>query len=892
MKPTPEQQKVIEHATGHGLVFAVAGSGKTATMIERVLHLIRHQSVRPERIMACTFSREATRVIEHRLAQYPEATGVLVCTLHSLAARIIREASRMGVARYPAGEDKFSYRLFITARNQLIEENPEHRSTYYNIKYDDFQTYISIQKGNLALPYIPDDLPDWAKDMISMPVHGIELYVRLYERHDELRRAEDLADFDDIIVLAWQLMARFPHLADVMQSKWDYIHVDEFQDVNLAQSEMLDLLSQKCRSYLAIGDDDQTVYQWRGANPRYILEFPKRYNAQEFTLSTNFRCPMGVISLAGAMISQNQIRAPKRMKASREGNGVYVHSHESGTGAKVAISLLDEGYSPKDIVILIRTFAQTGEIERVFIEKGIPYLIVGSVPFYERQEVKILLSYLRLAMADLDTQRQVPVSATQQRQLLQDWQAVANVPNRYLRKDIVQNLSRGLWQWGRTLLSALTQYVNQTSGNQQKEMLKFIAAFSDLTDNLALSQGKESLLEFTDAIDYAGHLVKTAPTREFGEERAGSIRALAEMAAERSLGGLLDYIARLSQQGRFVERLSSAENDEVERVTIMTAFRAKGLEWPIVIVPGCNEGLYRIKESADRAAAEEERRVFYVAMTRAQQQLHLVVDENEPTRFLTDIHHTEIIYDHSHLTRLMSRDPAQWSGRETMNAAKLLQKYQHEHFVQNWLNAGYRERLLQRFQSLGEQLLVRMPSGHEIVKRHLGLERYKQEGELPLERGHDIHDFRDLDSLAQDLSGQYEREQVAARAKAQTFQTGSLPRQTGTSVHPDEVFVGLMVTHQKFGTGTVINVKGMGEQKEAEIDFPILGKTKRMMVIYANLSHIPQPACWQDDDFPEEKRPFLEQTQRYTSPTQGSYSQQSWGLGKDSWPEEEDDLPF
>ncbi|SMB81954.1 ATP-dependent helicase [Deinococcus hopiensis] len=829
MQPTAEQRQIIEHTVGHALVFAVAGSGKTTTMVERILNLVRHQQVRPRRILACTFSREAARTIEQRLARHPETTGVKVATLHALAYTILQEAKQLGLTRIQRGEDGFARKLFQEARQQLISEDVNDKSAFYNIKYDDFQTYMSVQKGHLRLPYVPGDLPTWAQQLIGLPDRGIELYADLYARHDALRREADCMDFDDSIVEAWLLMARFPVLSDAMKGRWDFVHVDEFQDVNLAQSEMLHLLASSCTSYMAIGDDDQTVYQWRGADPRFILDFATRYQAQTFTLSTNFRCPMGVIALADQVIQHNTVRAPKRLRASRGDNGVHLHGHGPGQAAHVAIQVIQEGRSPSDIVILVRTYAQTGEIEQVFLEREVPYLMVGAVPFYQRQEVSVLLAYLRLALADLDVQRDVPLTAKQRVELLKDWQIVANAPNRFLRTQTVHDLGRELWHNGKTLALALEELAPGLRGNG-REVLKLSEALAILTDDLGLAQGKETLLQFADTIGYTEHLIKTAPTREFGEERSGSVRALAEMAQERSLGELVTFITHLRTQGRHVERLADAEDDGVERVTIMTAFRAKGLEWPVVIVPDCKAGLYRIRESADQAAAEEERRVFYVALTRPKQELHLVVDGHEPTPFLTVVKHEALVHGHTRLVQLMARDPVHWSARDTLEASELLRTYGHEQYVQLWLDGGYRGKLLRRIDAL-RAALVGQPQpyhGQAETVEALSLEPYRQHGDLKLTSGDDFDAFQDLEVLVRELHQRY-----APPAVNSSGQTAG--RSTGTALRPTDTRVGMAVKHKRFGEGVVLAMKGSGDRTEVEIRFNNLEATKKMLVAYANL---------------------------------------------------------
>lgn len=828
--PTAEQAVIADHTTGHSLVFAVAGSGKTTAMTMHVIHLITKVGVRPERILATTFTREAVAVILERLARYPETEGVTVCTLHSLAYKVIQEAERQGLTTMHIGDKNAPSKFFAEARRQLSEEQPNRKTRYYALNFDDLQTYMSNQKANLALTYLPEDLPEWARQLTKRPDRSVDLYPDLYERYEELRRTAGVLDFDDTIVEAWMLMARFPTHKNAMQTRWDYVHVDEFQDINHAQSEMLHLLTGQSPNYTAIGDDDQTVYQWRGAHPKFILAFPSRYQATTYHLSTNFRSPMGIVALSNLVIAKNAVREPKTMLASRPGNGVFLHQDTSGGAAHIAIQAIEEGRSPSDIMILVRTYAQTGAIEQVLLEAGVAYVIVGNVPFYMRPEVKILLAYLRLAMADLDAQRGVPIENERRSELVNDLRAVANVPNRYLSNKSLAALTRGLWDRGRTLVTALDDLSDGLWGDGKQAVRILSGALGELTDDLSLASGKNALLGFSEAIDYADHLIRTAPTREYGQERIGSVQALAEMAVHRSLGGLLDYITQLSSHGRHVDRLAAVKQDRVPRVTIMTPFRAKGLERPVIIVPGCNDSIYRADASADQAAAEEERRIFYVALTRAQEEVHLLVDENDPTTFLEDIDYEQVVANHTVLSELLERDPAGWSARETLQAAFLLRKYGHEHYVQVWMDSQARARLLQRFQSLKALLLKELPSEKVRTENTLSLERYAAQGELHLDEGDDaLRAFPDIHALVNELRTR----QVETRSAPEVRQPAP-----GSTVQPEQVRVGMVVWHARFHAGKVVGMRGSGQNLEAEVQFAEHAATRKMMVVYANLRHV------------------------------------------------------
>lgn len=735
---TPEQQKIVQHEAGHALVYAVAGSGKTTTLVGRVRFLIREKGVRPVRLLATTFTRDARRSLELKLAQYPECAGVEVLTLHALATRIVTRAHEMGLTELTIGESGFSQHLFTEARQVLLAELPdaerEFAARLKQLAFKDFDTYLGIQKGNLRLPYIPDDLPEEAALLITAPDKGPDVYARLYAKHDELRRREGKLDFDDLIVAAWMLMIRFPALHRDISSRWDYVNIDEFQDVNLAQGEMMHLVASQAKSFMAIGDDDQTIYQWRGAHPRFILGFAERYGAQQFTLPSNFRCPMGVIALADKVIAQNKVRAPKRLRATRGGSGVQVHPDQPGAAARIAIKALQDGRSPEDIVILLRTYAQSAEIEQVFIKEKVPYRLIGTVPFYRRPEVTMLTAYIELALADFDVLNGESFTSQRRERIQKLWRAVANRPSRYLRINDIEHIARQAWRDGRTLAQVLQEYALEQPDHVRKPLGLLGTWLEFLTDDIGTTPGKDVLLDFVNAVEYRAYLIKTAPTTEFGEERAGSVDALAEMAQTRSLGSLVTHLAELHEQVRYEESLQRRGEDDTPRITIMTAFRAKGLEWPVVIVPDCVVGVYSNKPSGDAAASEEERRVFYVAITRAQEELHLVTgDDDDTTDFLKRVSYDSIVGQHDRLSGLLARDPGTWSAADTFEAAELLGRYEHEAFVQRWVDRPYRARLLGRFEHLRQQLESSDQDTRQL-ERVLQLTTYAQHGPLELDQ--------------------------------------------------------------------------------------------------------------------------------------------------------------
>ncbi|AWT37404.1 ATP-dependent helicase (plasmid) [Deinococcus actinosclerus] len=825
---TVEQRQIVEHGDGHALVFAVAGSGKTTTLVGRIRHLVRERGVRPVRILATTFTREARRSLEEKLAGFPECTGVTVLTLHALATRVVDRARQMGLTEWVIGEEHFSHRLFTVARKQLLADQPDQElaARLRQLTYQDFSTYLGIQKGNLRLPHVPADLPPDAAELIRPPEGGPDAYARLYAAHDELRRREGKLDFDDLIVAAWTLMSRFPGLLQDLQSRWDYVHIDEFQDVNLAQSEMMHLIAAPARSYMAIGDDDQTIYQWRGAHPRFILGFADRYRAKVFSLPSNFRCPLGVIALADRVIAQNRVREPKRLRATRGGNGVELHPPAAGQGARAAIRAVGEGRSPEDVVILLRTYAQSAEIEQVFLEEKVPYRLIGAAPFYRRSEVTVLTAYLELALGDLDVLAGEVLTPARRERLQKLWRVVANRPSRYLRAADIEAVARQAWRADQTLARVVEAHAASQPEHVRQPLALLATWLEFLTEDIGTAPGRDVLLDFVSAVGYREYLVASAPTEEFGQERAASIDALAEMAQTRSLGDLITHLAELQEQVQYEEALRRRGTQDVPRVTLMTAFRAKGLEWPVVIVPDCVSGIYANKPSADAAASEEERRVFYVALTRAQEELHLITGGDDTTPFLQQVDHEVVVGRHDRLGLLLSRDPTAWSASETVEAAQVIGQYEHEAYVQRWLAPERRSRVLGRLVALADELRTR-PDSPEVrsVTQAVSLARYAPHGPVTASPvGGPFDSLDDLFTHRPPVGAPPSPRPDAAR--------DALGRSTSSQL----LAVGDRVRHARAGDGEVLEVRDAGGQPEALIRFA--GETKRMSLRFAHLKKI------------------------------------------------------
>lgn len=627
---TDEQQAVARWTHGPALVFAVAGAGKSSTLAQRALALLA-QGYQPREIVMTTFSRDARQSLQDKL---PAESGLQVMTLHGLAHQILREAQRQGLSQWNIGPEGFGRRLLEQARRELIGETDQAEreliAALRAVGPEDFETYLGVEKGALRLPTLPPETEELSAIAQVWAPEGPAAYRALYERHDELRRDRGWLDYDDSIVQAWALLAAHPQLRP---AHWKQIMVDEFQDVSRAQAEMLDLVAQGSDCYMAIGDDDQTVYQWRGASPEMILDFPKRYGAAVFTLSVNWRCPADVVALSAAVIRGNRVRAPKEMRAATARCGVTIHTGDERAPGQLAAHLVRQGLPPESLAILVRTYAQTAAIEEVLIQEGLPYQITGQVPFYRRREAQTLMDYVTLATHD--GQWSDPAESED---LRTRWSRVAHRPARYLRAADVTAVAH----LNGSFSAALETHGRRLTGRQGfmgQNLERLALQIRWLSAQLDQDAGG-ALRSLITHLGYREYLIKSAPSREFGEERAAGAEALCRVCAGRPLRDVPRYLEELRAQ---------AAAQQGARITLMSAFRAKGLEWPQVIVPGVSTDLYRPGRRGSEAEREEERRVLYVAMTRAREQLHLCYPPGAASGFLIGARHLELLEDHQTL---------------------------------------------------------------------------------------------------------------------------------------------------------------------------------------------------------------------------------------------------
>lgn len=683
---TPEQQRVVAHNTGPALVFAVAGAGKTTAMVHRIQRLVKHRVFAPQRILATSFSRATVQDIRTALGDWPECAEVQVATLHAVGLRVLNYAADRGLIPPPhiAGEGgTHSERALLRqalgkARQQRLELPP-------SLDEQDFLSYVGMCKGNFAYPEAGERLPEAARVHITQAKapEDMDYYVELYTVFERTRRQLGLITFDDMLLSAWEVLQCYPEVLQAFQGFYDCVIVDEFQDVNAVQSEVLDLLTRSHGNYMAIGDDDQTIYEWRGASPRFILEFPERYQAKKYLLRENFRSQASHLALANRMIAHNQQREPKQLHLTRGFGGKTEARHVRDETAQARQLVTDimrscqAGYRFEQQAILLRLYAQSPYLEQALIESLIPYRLVGSVPFYQRQEIRTLVEYLRLAQTEFEVQQareqgealDPNVLLAQQRR----WLHLANRPVRYLNRHWLDWVHDRIGK-GESLLLVLRQLADQADTPYQRKLVTVLAdILKDLLATGLQADAGTTLTRLETDLRYCNFLRKSSGFPETGEGRARTVEAFLDYATGKGTPQQLE---------QHLQELAQAQRHDDDSVILTTIFRAKGLEWPVVYIPHCNQGYipYRSGHSL-----EEERRLFYVALTRPREHLYLYILDDFPiSRFLTEAAHDQTLSLVEQTAQSLAQPQSQWSIERLLGLLRSQPTLMLHRYLEQW----------------------------------------------------------------------------------------------------------------------------------------------------------------------------------------------------------------
>lgn len=629
-----KQAEAVQTTEGPLLIMAGAGSGKTRVLTHRIAYLIDEKFVNPWNILAITFTNKAAREMRERaLALSPATKDTLIATFHSMCVRILRrEADHIGYNRNFTIVDPGEQRTLMKRIVKALNLDPK--------KWSERSILATISNAK-------NDLLDerayelGASDLYSQTV------ARCYKAYQEELRRSEAMDFDDLIMMTLRLFDQNPDVLAYYQQRYQYIHVDEYQDTNHAQYQLVTLLASRFKNICVVGDADQSIYGWRGADMQNILDFEKDYpDARVVLLEENYRSTKKILQAANEVIQHNRHRRPKKLwtqNADGEQIVYYRANDERDEAVFVASTIsnmcLELGKSFKDFAVLYRTNAQSRTIEEALLKSNIPYTMVGGTKFYSRKEIRDVIAYLTVVANPSDN-----IS----------FERIVNEPKRGVGPGTLDKLRQFAYGQEQSLLEAASSLEQSPlKGKAAQAMLALATFLSDLRadlDQLSITALAEALLEKSGYLDMlrVQNTLESQARIENIEEFLSVTKSFDEVSAQQQ-----EHEAGIDRLGRFLNDLaliadSDDGNAETAEVTLMTLHAAKGLEFPVVFLIGMEEEVFPLARAAeDQDELEEERRLAYVGITRAEECLFLTnantrtlfgkSSYNRPTRFLKEM---------------------------------------------------------------------------------------------------------------------------------------------------------------------------------------------------------------------------------------------------------------
>ena len=604
-----EQRQAVKHTDGALLIMAGAGSGKTRVLTNRIAYLIGEKEAAPWSILAITFTNKAAKEMKERVRKIigPVAEDVWISTFHSMCVRILRrDIDRIGVKRnftiLDSGDQLSVIKLILKQKN-IDSKKFEPKSLLGS---------ISSAKNELKT------VKDYAK-IAKGPYESTVADV--YEAYQKELRKNHALDFDDLIMTTIQLFKQVPEVLEFYQRKFQYIHVDEYQDTNRAQYMLVRMLAERFKNICVVGDSDQSIYGWRGADITNILSFENDYpNSTTIMLEQNYRSTQTILRAANEVINNNYNRKPKNLWTENQAGdniacfiGDTEHDEAYFIVGKIKELMKEHDYKLSDVAILYRTNAQSRVIEELLVKSNINYNIVGGTKFYDRKEIKDLLAYLRVVGNpddDISLRR------------------IINVPKRGIGATTVDKIAEFAASQGISIFQALheVEQMGLAKGTTNKlvEFIDNMRSWVQLEEYLSVTELVEELLEKTGYRE----MLKNEKTIE-AQSRLENIDEFLSVTTEfekknddKSLVAFLTDLALIAD----IDKVDEDENNQQDsdRVLLMTLHSAKGLEFPVVFLIGMEEGVFPHSRSLfEEEEMEEERRLAYVGITRAEQRLYL-----------------------------------------------------------------------------------------------------------------------------------------------------------------------------------------------------------------------------------------------------------------------------
>lgn len=589
-----KQKEAIIDESKHLRIIAGAGSGKTRVLTMRIAYLIEQKHINPKNVLAITFTNKAANEMKNRISEMlgEAGDGAFISTIHSLCVRILKE--EIGVFGYP--------------KNFTIVDADDQK-TILKEAYKEFNIDKKDLSYGSALDYIANcKYEELSYEKAMDQAYGekkLEDKANVYKYYDERLKSLYALDFDDLILFTVRLFKLHKDILKKWSSKFIYIHVDEFQDIDKTQYELIKLLSSTHDNVYVVGDPDQTIYTWRGADVNIIVNFDKDFkNTKTIILNQNYRSTNNILEGANSLIKYNKSRVPKDLFSENGDGDKIVHktlpdeTSEAYYIVSCIQSLLKQGYEYNDIAILYRSNYLSREVEKVFIENRIPYVIYGGIRFYERMEVKDILSYLRLIVTGDDLA----------------FQRVINQPKRGIGQKSIDTI----FSLAKENNISMYEVVKQGLFAKNQSVLE---SFVDMVERWKSSLDGKPLEEvLTDVFEQSGY--RSMLEKENETERIENVKSLIDDIKDyqETYPGstLADYLSMISLY------TDKANTDGSTSVSLMTIHASKGLEFKVVFVVGLSEGIFPSERTMlEQKGVEEERRLAYVAYTRAKEKLTL-----------------------------------------------------------------------------------------------------------------------------------------------------------------------------------------------------------------------------------------------------------------------------
>ena len=642
MKLNPQQQQAVEYVTGPCLVLAGAGSGKTRAIINKIAHLIGKCGYSPKQIAAVTFTNKAAREMKERVAHSvgkEQSKGLLVSTFHTLGFDIIkREYKALGFkSNMTLFDEHDQFALLKELTDDVLKEDK-----------DLLRELISV-------------ISNWKNDLIS-PKQAFALardakyqtFAKCYERYVTQIRAYNALDFDDLIMLPTLLFKQNEEVRSKWQAKIRYLLVDEYQDTNTSQYELIKLLVGDRACFTVVGDDDQSIYSWRGARPENMVRLRDDFaRLQVIKLEQNYRSTQRILHCANILIDNNDHVFDKKLFSTiGEGEKLLVieAKNEEHEAERIVAELIAHRFSRKtkykDYAILYRGNHQSRLLEKVLMQNRIPYKISGGTSFFSRAEIKDMMAYLRLVVNQDDDAA---------------FLRIVNTPKREIGTATLQKLGELAQEKHISLFDAIFEFelIQRITPKAYDSLQKFGRWIVELNDEIQRSEPERAVRSMLSAIHYEEYLYEYATIPKAAEMQSKNVATLFDWVEDMLKGDETNEPMNLNQ---VVTRLTlrdmlerGEDDDESDQVQLMTLHASKGLEFPYVYLIGMEEGILPHQTSIDEDNVEEERRLAYVGITRAQKELTFSLCRErrqygelvrpEPSRFLAELPNDDVLWE-------------------------------------------------------------------------------------------------------------------------------------------------------------------------------------------------------------------------------------------------------